>query len=311
MRKIALVSAASYGHKSPRVPGSHHGTAFATTFNGWDEDKAKLCEGTFVRSGRKLDSARVTKIWDPDRVAAEKLADACGIETVTDTPEECSEGVDAVIIVDDGTGTHSRFAEHPLRKGVPVFCDKPLSMTARDAKKIAALARETGTPIMSASSLRFVPDIVNLREELNEIGPVYLASAACGNGLVYYGVHALSMIYAVLGPGAASAINVGQPGSNLVRLRFDNHLDAMLIVAEKDWMRAGYQINLYGKNGWRSVKPDLKNLYSYLLEAFVTFLDTGEEVVPIEEEVELIAALEAGKRSLELGREVPLEELLE
>ncbi len=311
MRKFALVSAASYGHKSPRVPGSHHGTAFATTFNGWDEEKAKLCQGTFVRSGRKLDSARVVKIWDPDKEAAQKLADACGIDTVTDTPEECSEGVDAVIIIDDGTGSHSKYAEHPLRKGVPVFCDKPLSMTARDARKIAEIARETKTPIMSASSLRFVPDIVKLRDELKDVGPVYLASAACGNGLVYYGVHALSMIYAVLGPGAVSAINVGQPGSNLVRLRFANHLDVMLFVAEKEWMRSGYQINLYGKAGWRSVKPDLKNLYSHLLEAFVTFLDTGEEVVPIEEEVELIAALEAGARSLELGREVSLEEVFE
>ena len=40
----------------------------------------------------------------------------------------------------------------------------------------------------------------------------------------------------------------------------------------------------------------------------MTSVTTGEEVFPIEEEVELIAALEAGKRSLELGREVELEE---
>lgn len=94
MRKSALVSAASYGHNSPRVPGSHHGTSF----NGWDEERAKLYEGTFIRSERKLDSARVTKIWDPDKETAKNPGDACGIETVTDTPEECSEGEDVVPI---------------------------------------------------------------------------------------------------------------------------------------------------------------------------------------------------------------------
>ncbi|MCB1235262.1 MAG: hypothetical protein KDM91_09345, partial [Verrucomicrobiae bacterium] len=89
------------------------------------------------------------------------------------------------------------------------------------------------------------------------------------------------MIYAVLGRGAVSAMNVGQPGANLVRLRFENHRDVMLLVAEKQWMRAGYQINLYGEKGWRSLQPDLTNLYSHLLEAFLDLLDTGKESVPV------------------------------
>ena len=310
MRRLALISAASYGLAGqPRVPGSHHGTAFATTFNGWDDAKAKLCQGTFIKSGRRLDGAYVVKVWDPDKAAAQLLADACGIEQIADTPEQCSEGVDAVLIIDDGSGAHRKFAEHPLRKGVAVFCDKPLAMTAREAQAVAKLVRETKTPFMSASSLRFVPDIVKLRAELPQLGAVHLASAVCGNELVYYSIHALSMIYAVLGKGAVSAINVGQPGSNLARIRFADHRDVMLLVAEKEWMKAGYQINLYGEKGWRSVTPDLKDLYSHLLEAFLAFLDTGKESVPVEEEVEVIAALEAAERSLKLGREVMLAEV--
>lgn len=308
--RLALVSAATYGNNAPRTPGSHHGTAFATTFNGWDDAKARLWKGTFVKSGRKLDRARVVKVWDPDHAAAQKLADICGIEHVTDTPEQCSDGVDAVLIVDDGSGAQWKYATHPLRKGVPVFCDKPLAMTAREAQAVARLVRETKTPFMSASSLRFVPDILKLRQERSQLGPVHLASAICGNELVYYGIHALSMIYAVLGPGAVSAINVGQPGRNIVRLRFKDDRDVVLTVADRETMRAGYQINLYGEKGWRTVTPDLTNLYSHLLEAFLEMLRTGRESVPVEEEVEVIAALEAGKRSLTLGREVTLQEVL-
>jgi predicted dehydrogenase len=311
MLHLALISAATYGYRgAPRTLGSHHGTAFATTFNGWDEAKVKEFMGTFVRSGRRLETARVVKVWDPDQAAARQLAEVCGIEQVADTPEACSEGVDAVLIIDDGSGEQSKYAAHPLRKGVPTFCDKPLAMTARQAQAVAKMVRETKTPFMSASSLRFVPDIVKLREELPQLGAVHLASAACGNELVYYGIHALSMIYAVLGGGAVSAVNVGQPGSNIVRLRFADHRDVVLIVAEKEWMRAGYQINLYGEKGWRSVQPNLKDLYSYLLEAFLDLVATGKESVPVEEEVELIAALEAGKESLRLNREVTLAEML-
>lgn len=313
--KLGLISAATYAPtysdpKAPRMPGSHHGTAFATTFNGWDEEKAKSLKGTFVKSGRRLDGARVMKIWDPDQAAARALADVCGIETVTGTPEQCCDGVDAVLIIDDGSGAQWKYAEHPLRKGVPTFCDKPLAMTAREAAAIAKLARATKTRFMSASSLRFVPDIIKLRDELPQLGAVHLASVVCGNELVYYGIHALSMAYAVLGKGAVSAINVGQPGRNLARVRFGDQRDVMLIVAEREHMRAGYQINLYGEKGWRSVTPDLKDLYSYLLAAFLDLVTTGKESVPIEEEVELIAALEAAKRSLELGREVALKEMM-
>jgi predicted dehydrogenase len=308
--KLALISAATYGAAGQaRMPGSNHGTAFATTFNGWDEEKARLFTGTFVRSGRKLERAKVVKIWDPDKAAARALAEACGIESVTDAPDQCSDGVDAVLIVDDGSGEQWRYAEHPLRKGVPTFCDKPLAMTAREAASVARLVRKTKTRFMSASSLRFVPDIIRLREELPQIGNVHLATAVCGNELVYYGIHALSMIYAVLGRGAVSAINVGQPGGNIARIRFENKRDAVLIVAEKDRMRAGYQINLYGDKGWRSVTPDLTDLYAYLLEAFLDLVITGTESVPVEEEVEVIAALESAKRSLELGREVTLREV--
>ena len=64
------------------------------------------------------------------------------------------------------------------------------------------------------------------------------------------------------------------------------------------------------EKGWRSVTPDLKDLYSYLLEAFLDLVITGKESVPVEEEVEVIAALEAAKRSLKLGREVTLAELV-
>jgi len=312
MLKLGLVSAATYGYMgAPRAPGSNHGTAFATTFNGWDETVAKAHKWTFVRSQRRLEGAQVIRVWDPQKDWAQRLADACSIPRVCDTAEECCEGVDAVIIIDDGSGAHWEYALAPLKKGVPVFCDKPLAMTGKQAREIAMLARKSGTKFMSASSLRFVPDIVKLKAELPALGNVHLATAACGNELVYYGIHALSMAYAVLGPGAVSCRNVGQPGMNIVRVRFANHRDVLLLVGEREWMRAGYQINLYGQKGWRAVTPDLANLYSYLLEAFLDYVKTGRETVPIEEEVEVIAALEAGKRSLAEDREVTLAEVLE
>lgn len=310
--RLGLISAATYGYMgAPRIQGSNHGTAFSTCCNGYDEAKRKQFQGTFVAARKRVEGAQVVKIWDPVKAAAERLADVCNIPTVCDTVEECSEDVDAVAIPDDGTGEQWKFALTPLRKGVPTFCDKPLAMTARKAKEVAEVARQAGTPFMSASALRFLPDVLALVREAPSLGAIHLATAVCGNELVYYGIHALEMVYAVLGRGAVSCLNIGQPGRNIVRVRFADGRDLMLMVAEPQWMRGGYQINLYGANGWKSLTPNLDELYWYLLEKFLELVRTKKETVPIEEEVEVIAVLEAGKRSLVERREVTVAEVLE
>lgn len=315
MIKLGIISAATYGptyrgKDVPRTPGSFHGTAFSTTFNGFDPVKAKQWQWTFASGEKRIEEAKIIKIWDPHKEWAERLAEVCYIHEVCDSPEDCADGVDGIIIVDDGSGKQSDYALYPLHKGVPTFCDKPLAMTAHRAKEIADLVRETGTPFMSASSLRFVPDIIALKNDVHNLGNVHLVTSVCGNELVYYGIHALSMYYGTFGGGAVSCMNVGKTDRNIVRVKFENERDLILIVAEPEFMQAGYQINVYGTKGWRSLIPNLSDLYYYLLERFIHLLKTGEEVVPIEEEVEVIAVLEAGKRSLLEDREVTIDEVL-
>ncbi len=154
-----------------------------------------------MKSAKRIEGAKVVKIWDPDPAAATAIAGICGIETVAASPEECVNGVDLALLIDDGSGAQWKYAEAALRKGIPTFCDKPLAMTAKEAAAIAAIAKETGTKFMSASSLRFVPDIVKLREDAKGIGPIRLCTVTGPGDLVYYGIHALSMAYACWVPG--------------------------------------------------------------------------------------------------------------
>lgn len=321
MLRIGLVSAATYArtYMEPDAPltwGSFHGTAFASTFNGYDaEKKAKTYDAnkyTFAASGKIVPDCRVVKVWDRIPEAAELLADVCNIPEVADTAEACCDDVDAVVIVDDGTARQYEYAFYPLSKGTPTFCDKPLAMTAKECLQVQKAVKESGTKFMSASSLRFVPDILQTKQEVEEgkWGDVWVATSSCGNDLVYYGMHALSMAYGVFGSGAVSVMNVGQDKRNLARVRFASGRDVMLIVGEQPYMSAGWQFNLYGSKGWKPMTPDLTDLYTYLLEAFVDYVVNDNQTVPIEEEVELIATCEAGKRSLRENREVTVAEVL-
>ena len=317
MLRLGLISAATFGTPgSERMPGSSHGTGCARAVNGNHASglpagpavprPARQC----VAPGRPVAGARVTRVWDPHREWAEVYARLCRIPTVCATPEEACEDVDAVLTIDDGSREQWRYAVHPIRMGLPVFTDKPLAMSARQARELAELARSTGARLMSSSALRFVPDIAGLRERARSLGPIHVVSVAGGVDLVYYGVHALSMAQAVLGPGLTSVVNVGRGDTNIVRMRHRDDADVGLLLGERGRMHSSYQVNLYGEAGWLTLTPDLANLYSYLMEAFVNYAITGEEPYPVEDEVENIAALEAGRRSLAEGREVTLAEVL-
>ena len=63
-----------------------------------------------------------------------------------------------------------------------------------------------------ASSLRFVPDVVALAKEAQQVGDIHLATVAFGNG-----IEALPIAYPVLGRGAVSCHNIGWKGRNSSR----------------------------------------------------------------------------------------------
>jgi hypothetical protein len=71
-----------------------------------------------------------------------------------------------------------------------------------------------------------------------------------------------------------------------------------------------FQIQIFGSRGTRTLTPSLDDLYRHLLEAFVGYLRTGIEPYPIEQEVELIAALEAAERSMTTGNPVEIDSVL-
>ena len=61
--RVGLVSAATYGYMgAPRTPGSHHGTAFAASLNGYDQAKRRRYEWTFIDTERRIADARVVKV---------------------------------------------------------------------------------------------------------------------------------------------------------------------------------------------------------------------------------------------------------
>jgi predicted dehydrogenase len=69
-----------------------------------------------------------------------------------------------LVVVASPPATHTDVVEPLLRAGVPVICEKPLEVDLAAARKLVAVASETGTPMTMAAKFRFVPDINHARE---------------------------------------------------------------------------------------------------------------------------------------------------
>ncbi len=122
-----------------------------------------------------------------------------------DSIEELGEQVDAFLLTSVDGRQHLEQFRALCGFGKPVFIDKPLACSVADARAIAALAEETGTPWMSASSIRYAAGVSGLAAEDDEVG----SCEAFGTmpiledypGYFWYGVHGADLLFSYLGRG--------------------------------------------------------------------------------------------------------------
>lgn len=156
----------------------------------------------------------------------EKLS-AGGELDIVATPEDLLGKVDAAIISTRDGALHREQAEPLLRAGMPVLVDKPLATSVEDAQAIIAAGQESGSVLLSASALRFLPQIAELSEggtdslrQLSLIGPADPDSPY--SGLFFYGIHHVEAALEILGnptvePGSVQ-VHVSRHGDTTVAL---------------------------------------------------------------------------------------------
>ena len=101
----------------------------------------------------------------------------------------------------------------------PVFIDKPLAAHYADAKEIAKLAHTAGVPWFSSSSLRFGPFAESLKVADARGAFVWGPGPTEEHHttqLTWYGIHAVELLYTILGPGCESVSMTSQDDADVV-----------------------------------------------------------------------------------------------
>jgi hypothetical protein len=249
-----------------------------------------------------------------DRVAGftRELKETFGVEIVGSIEELLSK-VDVILLESVDGRPHLEQARPVFKARKPVFIDKPVAGSLPDAIALFDLARETGTPCFSSSSLRFSPGIASLAHDpkLGEIvgcetyGPCELEEHH--PDLFWYGIHGVESLYTVMGTGCESVARTHTDRADVAVGTWKGGR----IGAFRGNRRIPYKFGgmVFGTKG---IAPIVENGgYEPLVVEIVKFFKTGKPPVSAEETIEIYAFMEAADESKRQGgRPVTIESVM-
>lgn len=253
----------------------------------------------------------IVGVWDGGAVHppeyVETFAREQGIFRVFGSLEQMASEVDAAIIHGCDWDTHVVKAEPFVRAGKGVLIDKPLAGRVSDLGIMREWAR-AGARITGGSSLRFCNETRDwLAKLLEERGTPHTALCGCAVDEFNYGIHAYSLLSGVMGPGIASARDLGGEGQRRTLVRWsDGRLGTVVCGSAAAYQP--FHATVVTDRAVTHYQPAASALYRALLEVALPYLD-GAAPPPllfdelIEPELAAIAALQSREAG---GREVPL-----
>lgn len=292
--------------------GNGHPYSFASIVNGYSEEGFAATEWDVIAEYlREKDPSEfgfpgveVTHAWTQDADETDRLCSAAKIPHSVDELDDLA-AVDAVILARDDYENHLEMALPFLEAEVPVFVDKPLAL---DPEEVATLKPylETGQ-LMSCSGMRYARELDQPRANLDAYGTVKLVRGAVINDWAKYGVHMLDAIFGVLDtrPVKATATDVGHMSVTIEMS--DNTLVQIDALGDAP---ITFDVDIYGSE--RTTHHELRDnfrAFRRTLWHFIESIRTGEPALPPEETLDVLRVLVAGRRSLNAGTPVPLEEV--
>jgi predicted dehydrogenase len=283
-----------------------HVTAFTSLLNG--PHAAGDLAGVRIVAAYPGGSSDIPSSRDRVVGYTRELKEKYGVEIV-DSIDELLKKVDVVFLESVDGRPHLAQARPVFQARKPVFIDKPIAGTLADAIAIFDLARESGTPCFSSSSLRFSPGIAGMKHNpkvgdvvgCDAYGPCHLEEHH--PDLYWYGVHGVETLYTIMGTGCQTVARVQTVG------RGENDGTELVTGVWKGGRvgtfrgirqgHADYGATVFGTKG---IAPSGGyGGYEPLVVEICKFFRTHKPPVSAEETVEIFAFMEAADESKRQG----------
>ncbi len=221
---------------------------------------------------------------------------------IAESIKELLDNVDAVLLETNDGRMHLKQALQVFEAGKPVFIDKPLAASLKDAIAIYEAEKQFHVPVFSSSSLRYIPGAEEIAKGkygkvlgADVYSPAHLEKTH--PDLFWYGIHGVELLFTIMDTGCKNVIHVNTPDTDLVVGMWEDQR-----IGNFRGLRAGrldFGGTVYAENN--IVKLDTFPGYNPLLVQIIKFFETGESPVDYKDTLEIYAFMEAADESKRKG----------
>lgn len=277
-----------------------HVPAFTKLLNG-DPSEPGHIPGARVVAAYKGGSPDLPESANRVEGFAKDIHDKYGVEIVPDIATLLSK-VDAVLIESVDGRPHLEQARPVIAARKPFFVDKPLAATYADAREIARLAKQAGTPFFSSSSSRFGAVAAARTDGMTGIttwgpGPFEEHHKL---DLAWYAIHPIEMLFTMMGTGCQTVTRASGANEDVVSCVWkDGRIGS--VRALRPYGDYGALISKGREVIVAHPKAGAAVDYHPLVVEIVKFFQTGRPPVSPEETLEIFAFMDAAQKSKEQG----------
>ncbi len=273
-----------------------HSPAFAKYFNVTDTSGNFRVVAAYPHGSKDIESSvsRIPKYTEEVK--------GYGV-TIVDSIKKLLETVDAVLLETNDGRLHKEQAFQVIEANKPMFIDKPIAASMADVIAIYKKAGERNVPLFSASSLRYMKTVQDVRYN-NAIGKVLGADTFSPAtmephhpDLFWYGIHGVEILFSVMGPGCESVTRFSKDNMEVVvGLWSDGRMGTFRGTREG---KHDYGGTAFGSDGNMVLGPF--NGYDGLAVKIAEFFTTKKTPVEDRETLEIYAFMEAADVSKKKG----------
>ena len=269
--------------------------------------------GKMFNTDKKFPGMEVKYVWGETDEFAKNAMEKGNIPNQVKDPMEMLGKIDALIVDHRHPKYHLEPAIPFIKAKIPTFIDKPFCYRAAEGKEFLQLAKKTGTPVTSYSSIAHSDATFDLKEQVKnmEISQVIRTGTADLDskygGIFFYGVHIVQPLMYIFGEDI-ERVKITRDGSyGNAGLKFSSGLFATLVFKRKAY---GWETFVETPKKLVELKPrveekDPPRNYADMAEMF----RTGKEPRSHQSILNGVSVLEALEKSAETEKWVEVEYL--
>ncbi len=265
----------------------------------------------FIRTDKQFSDVEVIGAYSDEPQSMENFASKYGVQSML-SPDELAGKVDGVMVTARHGDSHLNLLKPYLSSGIPIFVDKPITISIEDAKELRSLLQKYKNSFTGGSVLKYCDEIKELKNSIVSaasdekiIGGLVKAPLIRNSehgGIYFYAPHLIEILCEVFGRFPKSVISTKNDTCITSVFRYDTY-DITAVFTEMNVSRNYFVLRIGTDNCYpKDIKLEDKH-FKEEFEHFYRLLKTKEYDENIKDFFAPVYILEALDRSLQSEKE--------